>query len=398
MQIYEKNNLYQRKNDYFCTVKILYVVESLANKGGVERILTEKVNYLTSRYCFDVTVVCCTQQSSQPNAFPLFDKVKQVFMAVPYYDQYLYGYPKRLWVKWSLERQLQNTLVNVVKSEDPDILVGIGHYRANRVCSIKCRAKKVVECHEARPFSLSGMSQHRGRLTGFYMKHYRKLYFRTVERKADVVVTLTDGDLCEWERARRAMVIPNFSALPVNEYSTLKAKRVIAVGRLEWEKGYRRMLEIWHIVVRQHPDWHLDIVGNGCMENEIRKMIADKDIPNVVIFGTVENVWHEYAHSSIFVHTSFFEGFGLVLLEAMRHGLPCVAFDCPYGPRSIIEDGKCGFLVNDGDKKTFVARLGQLMDNEELRRQFSQAALEHVKQFDVDVVMGKWKKLFEGLS
>ena len=105
----------------------------------------------------------------------------------------------------------------------------------------------------------------------------------------------------------------------------------------------------------------------------------------------------EYATSSICVVTSYLEGFSLVILEAMKHGLPCVAFDCPYGPRHIIEDGKCGYLVKDGNNNDFEEKLNRLIDNRQLRMEFSRAAIERSKVFNTDVIMKQWHELFNAL-
>ena len=127
-------------------------------------------------------------------------------------------------------------------------------------------------------------------------------------------------------------------------------------------------------------------------------LIKMNKIKNLTIHNFTQNISQEYAKSSICVVTSFFEGFSLVLLEAMKHGLPCVAFDCPFGPRNIINDASNGFLVNDGDTKLFAERLCRLIEDEELRKQFSKAAIERSLLFDHDSIMNKWKILFEQLN
>lgn len=115
---------------------------------------------------------------------------------------------------------------------------------------------------------------------------------------------------------------------------------------------------------------------------------------NVFFHNFTPDISLEYASSSICAVTSYYEGFSLVLLEAMKHGVPCVAFDCPFGPRNIINDSYCGFLVDNGDIRIFADRLCRLIEDEKLRKQFSKSSLEVTKLYDIDVIMNKWKALF----
>lgn len=378
-------------------LKVAYFLESLVAFGGVERVLTDKANYMAIYFDYDVYIITCAQNPKQQNAFLLHESVEQVNLDVPYYEQYHYGYPKRLLVKRRIEKLIRQRLSEAIKIIDPDILIGVTHFEANLVSTIPCRAKKVIESHEARPFTMSGMSQYRNILSSIYMKFYRQVYLRTIERRADVVVSLTEGDAHEWRKSRRVEVIPNFSLMPIAEYCNCDTKRVIAAGRLSWEKGYDRLLKVWQIVSQRFPDWQLDIFGNGNLQESLEETIKNMEFQNVTIHPPVKDIDHEYANSSVCVLTSYFEGFALVLLESLRHGLPCVAFDCKFGPRSIIDDGACGYLVEDGNIELFAERVCNLIEFENKRMQFSLMAVEHARKFDVYGTMTKWKTLFENL-
>lgn len=383
-------------------MRIVYVIDSLASKGGAERILSEKMSYMAERYGYDVSVVTCYQDPvRQANVYPLSDKVKQVNLNIPYYSQYRYGYPLRLWKKWQLYQQLKHQLAATVHSIDPDILVGLGYFQADVVTAIQCRAVKVVEAHEARCFSMSDHGLQRSWLSRLYMHYYRLRYFRNVERQTDVVVTLTTGDAYEWRRAKRVEVIPNFTMMP--QPSSLSPhpsdkKRVMAVGRLEWQKGFDRLIDIWAMVAPRHPDWQLDIFGSGTMAATLQQLIAGRGLMHSAkIHPFTNHIQEEYLKSSLFVLPSRFEGFGLVLLEAMQSGLPCVVFDCPYGPGDVVADGQSGFVVKDGDTSAFAARLEQLMSDDDLRQRFSERSVERAQDFAADAVMMQCQKLIEAL-
>lgn len=378
-------------------MKIVYFVESLFLRGGIERIISDKANYLSEHFGYDIYIVTCAQKKSQPNAYYLSKTIHQIYLEIPYYSQYRYNYPKRLIVKYSINQSLKKAIHNAVKDLNPDIIIGMGQFLGDIVSSIDCKAKKIIESHEARCFTDSDFGKHGSTLSKFFARLYRKIYFRTIEQNADLIVTLTEEDKVLWNKARRVVVIPNFSSLEVSMISNCETKRVLAVGRLGEDKGFDRLIEIWKIVSHSHPNWQLDIYGNGSMERALKDKIELEHVNNISIKNATSSISFEYAHSSIFVLTSYFEGFALVLLEAMKHGVPCIAFDCPFGPRHIIEDNKSGYLIANGDINQFAQVLSLLIDNHELREQYSKASIERAKLFDIDVIMNYWKNLFESL-
>ncbi len=381
-------------------MKVVYVIDSLASMGGAERIITDKMNYMASHFGYEMFVITCYQDIAQsPNAYDLSETVHQINLNIPYYSQYHYRYPRRLWVKWSIYRELVSRLKATVQQIDPDVLIGLGYFMADVVSGIPCRAAKAVESHEARIFTMSDKGLSRSFLSRAYMKHYRKRYFKRVEKNADVVVTLTTGDAKEWMKAKRIEVVPNFTVMPVVKYNTVENKRVIAVGRLEWQKGFDRLIDAWAMVHQKHSDWQLDIYGSGTLEHDLKRQIRDCGLENnVVVHPFTSDINQKYAESSFFVLSSRFEGFGLVLLEAMQCGLPCITFDCPFGPGDVVADSQNGFVVKEGDVSAFAGKISQLIEDEGLRKQFSQASIERAKLFNVDSVMAQWRKLLEELA
>ena len=380
-------------------MNIVYIIDSLGSKGGAERILSEKMNYLATHFNYNVYVITCYQNPNDTkNAYFLSEKVKQINLCIPYYSQYCYNYPKRLYVKYNLYRKLISKLRTTILQIDPDVLIGLGYFIADKVCSVKCRAAKIIESHEARMFTMSNHGLSRSWLSRTYMKLYRKAYLKSVEQNADVVVTLTKGDAKEWRKAKRVEVIPNFTTMhpPLESYN-LNSKRIISVGRLEWQKGYDTLVEIWKLVSFKHPDWELVIFGSGTLESKIISLINDEKLKNITIHPFTSDISHEYSQSSIFALSSRFEGFPLVLLEALQHSLPCIVFDCPFGPRDVIDDGICGYVI-DNNIQLFAEKLSELIENDELRKQFSDAARKKAEVYNMDSIMQIWKNLFESLT
>lgn len=378
-------------------MKIVYVIASLATPGGTERIVSEKANYLADIFGYDVCIICYGQRKNVPNFYLISKKINQIYFGLQPYLQYQYKYPKRLLEKCTFRSHLRSMLSSAVKEIDPDILIGITHFRADFVCAINCKAKIIIESHIPRTFIESTTGNNHSRIN-FYKRLYDMKYFHSIEKNADVIVTLTESDHQQWTKAKRIEIIPNFSNIDVHHIYNYSKKRVITIGRLFKEKGFDRLLDIWRLVNDKHSDWQLDIFGDGVMKEELEQRIKSEIITNVTLRGTTNNISEEISNSSICIATSYYEGFSLVLLEAIKHGVPCVAFDCPFGPRSIIQDGKCGFLVENGNKTLFAEKLCILMEDEQLRQQFSKAAIERSKVFDKDTIMLQWKKLFESCN
>lgn len=380
-------------------MRIAYIIDSMAFKGGAERIISEKMNELSADDSYCIYIITCYQfPEDTPNTYYISEKVRQIHLQIPVHRQYKYHYPRRLWEKWRYHQMLSQKLSTTIDNIQPDIIVGVGYALADVVCNIRCQAKKVIESHEARHFTMSNvLYRERSPLSKMFVGIYRKIYLRTVEKKASVVVCLTREDAMDWKKAHRVEVIPNFSTMQVTAMSSGASKRVIAVGRLEWQKGYDRLIRIWKNVHAKHLDWQLDIFGEGTLKKELQAQIQKEQVSNITIHPFTEDISKEYANSSICVLTSRFEGFSLVLLEAMRHGVPCVTFDCPFGPSDVVDNEKCGYVIENDNIELFVQKLSEMMDQPETRKAFSERAIVKAKIFDKEVIMRQWKALFESL-
>ncbi len=379
-------------------MKIAYIIETLAVVGGLEKVISEKASYLAEHFGYDVSIISCTQSERQENAFPISTKVRQINLAIPYYKQYRYKYPLRLWIKYQTHQLLRSEMQRTVDEFHPDIIIGTLKFEADLVCKLNTTAKKIIECHEARPFAMSDLEHQRSFLSHIYMQYYeRRKYFKSIEKKADIVVTLTNGDKALWSTARKVEVIPNFSTMTPARHID-NQKRIIAVGRLSAEKGYDRLIAVWQQVFPKHPDWKLDIFGDGKQHDSLQELIENSDCRNITLHPSTSKINQEYGDSDIYVITSLFEGFGLTIVEAMINGLPCVAFDCPFGPHDIIDNNKNGFLVENGKIEQFAEKLCFLIEHPEVRTDFSVAAISKASSFNIDTIMDNWKSIFLSLK
>jgi glycosyltransferase involved in cell wall biosynthesis len=224
-------------------------------------------------------------------------------------------------------------------------------------------------------------------------------FVRTTIAALDAFVPLTRAD----ERDYRAMVddateitaIPNSLSWPAaSEPPPLVNKVVVAAGRFVPQKAFDRLIEAYAPLSASRPDWRLDIYGTGATKPKLRELIDELGVgSNVALPGYSRDISSVLAQSSIYALSSRFEGFPMVLLEAMSVGLPMVAYDCPRGPAETVRDGVNGRLVPNGDQAAFTTALEQLMDSPRLRQQMGAAALADAAAYEMPSIVDRWTEL-----
>jgi glycosyltransferase involved in cell wall biosynthesis len=235
-----------------------------------------------------------------------------------------------------------------------------------------------------------------------YSVHLRRSIARRYGR-LDAVVTLTERDAERYaellDGRTRVLAIPNGVPHIGGHRASLDSNVVITAGRLTRQKGYDRLLRAWARVSRERPDWRLEIYGAGPKRRRLRRQIAKLDIGDSAhLMGRTPALFERMADSAFFVMTSRYEGLPMVLLEAMGVGLPVISYDCPTGPRDVISDGVDGYVVPDGDRRAFVARMLELMDEPGTRKRMGEAALRKAQEYDVSRLAERWERLFADLA
>jgi glycosyltransferase involved in cell wall biosynthesis len=211
-------------------------------------------------------------------------------------------------------------------------------------------------------------------------------------------VVLTKGNTKEWKSLTNILVLPNPLSFYPGQSSSLQNKKVIAVGKQGYQKGYDRLLNSWKIVNKKHPDWKLEIYGTIAPESNLEEQAKRLDIDySVFFFRPEKDIESKYLDSSIYVMSSRFEGFGMVLIEAMACGVPCVSFDCNYGPSDIITHEVDGIVVPNGDCDLLANSICKLISDEALRTTMGKKAKENVKRFLTENIIKQWDVLFKSL-
>ena len=378
-------------------LKLVYLTPALYMAGGVERVLTLKANYFAEHFGYDVTIILTEGKGKSP-FYPLSDRIKVVNLDIGFEQLWNCSFLKKIFVYLKKQRQYKKALTAELMKLCPDITVSLLRREINFLIGIKDGSKKIGELHVNR----LNYRNFEANDTNFIKQLFAKLWmFSLVKqlKRLDRFVVLTEEDKLAWPELKNVSVIPDPLSFVPTAQSTLGVKRVIAVGRYVYQKGFDLLLQAWAKIERQCPDWMLVVYGDGDRapyEQMMRNLGIDTS--RCLLNGPTTDIQREYVNSSLFVFTSRFEGFGMVLVEAMACGLPVVSFACPCGPKDIVRDGEDGFLVENGNIDELVQQLMKLMVDHRLRTAFARHALQNVQRFNIEQTALRWKSVFESCT
>ena len=376
--------------------KIVYCTPALYMAGGVERVLTLKANYFAEQLGYDITIIL-TEGRNLPLFYPLSDKVKVVNLDLGFEELWHCSFLKKVYLYLKKQRQFKQKLRDELMRIKPDITVSLLRREINFITGIKDGSKKIGELHINR----ANYRNFDARESNFIKSLFSKFWMRNLVGKLqqlDKLVVLTDKDKASWVELSNVVAIPDPLSFQPSSRSELGNKRVIAVGRYSYEKGYDMLLSAWKKVAQECPGWRLDIFGDGdksSLEHLIESLNIDRD--TCALHGRTSDIEKEYVDSSLFVCSSRFEGFGMVIVEAMACGLPVVSFDCPWGPGSIISDGRDGVLVENANVDALADKIIQVLSAKDYMHELAQNAVDKSKKYRLESIALKWKSLFESL-
>ncbi len=365
-------------------MKLLYITNAINGSGGLERVLSIKASYLSDVLGYEVHIIVLNQGDA-----PLFYTFSSKIII---HDIKVIGNPLKYFYSYS------KGMKNVISIVKPDIISvcddGLKGFFIPFILNKKLNI--IYERHASVNLNINKNSLKKGLFTQFKdaMLHY------TMQNRAksfDKFVVLTNGNLKEW-KSNNVEVIPNPLSFFSNDSSDYNSKRIIAVGSHSYNKGYDLLLTSWSKVVQKHPDWILDIFGKKDRLETFVKLSNTLHLEqNVIFHDPVIDIEKKYLEASIMVLPSRSEGFGMVLIEAMACGLPCISFNCPHGPGDIIKNNEDGFLIENGNVEEFANKLILLIENKELRVTMGNTAKNNAKQYLPENIMNKWTHLFESL-
>ena len=366
--------------------KVVYILEQFYLHGGIEKITAAKVNWLIMNG-YEVTIIVNSQQN-KPFVYPLLEAVNFIDLALDYQSGISYFHPKNL-IKAPRHIFKLHKLLNKLK---PNVVIMLSlqfdHYTLPFITS----AKTIREHHSSRYY----YAIDRKKTTSIFkkLKYSFEDYILT---KYSHNVALTPDEKKHY-KANNLKVIPNGIVSSNNTLNLARKKIVLAAGRISKVKNFEHLLAIWQQLTVKYPDWQLHIYGGGAIayEKQLNQKIKDLGIAKTTcLCGNTTELAKKMQEAAIYAMTSHTECYPMVLLEAQEAGLPIISYDCPYGPRNIIQDELDGVLVENQNKEAFAIQLEKLILDETKRTEMSKHAIVAVNKNRLAVIMEEWVKLFK---
>lgn len=373
-------------------MRLIYFLPLLSTKGGQERTLTDKANWLVNQ---GHEVLFVTFENDGQIAYPTEKSVRHVDLGCPYFKIYQLPFVQRLSAAISLKKVFRSKMRGVIESFRPDVIVvavPLTEFFVRDVFKVAGRTPIIVESHLARGYEAIKRGLTEKIIDIFYPPAY-------AIRKSAMLIALTEGDARNWRRIHKnVVVIPNPVTFCPDTLSLVESSkcRIICVGRLSPQKRFDRLVDAFSLIAAKYPQWHIDIYGRGQEDSEqsFLQYVSTKGLKSrVCLHTTTDDIYTEYQNSDFYVLSSDFEGFGLGIVEAMACGIPVIATDCPFGPSEIIEDGKTGLLAKMS-VKDLAEKMEWMITHDEERKNMGIQAYEAAARYRKELIIPEWEKAY----
>ena len=359
-------------------MRLVFLTEQLYAIGGIERVLSTKLQYWSRQPNVELYIITYNQLS-RPLAYDLPPNCKHIDCGIQYLSGRSYFHPKN----WAVIYKHAIVLKGLLKNIQPSIIVSCS-YTPDQFFLPFIRpngCKLVKEIHA------SGFQIHTG------LRRYLHQLFKAYD---SLVVLNTFEQL--YFKSYKTKVIPN--CLPAYDApQSPKTNKVVFVGRLAPVKQIEQLIDIWSAIEHLCPDWVFELYGNGSedYEAQLKALVKKMQLKNLHFMGAHQQLNEVYNQASILVLSSATECFPMVILEAMQHGVVVISYDSPNGPKAMIQNGVNGILVPLNNLQAFKEALFNIIDNPKQRMVISAATKAAFKQYETDIVMPIWRNLFNSL-
>lgn len=361
-------------------LNIVILTDQLSKIGGINSLINIKANYWSTIKGHRIDIVT-TEQKGEKNFYRFSEQVSFHDLGIDYNRNSSYFGPK------NIAKVLKNfwRLNKLLKGLKPDLVIIANHIPVTFFFPLLATRAKFLKEYHFTQF-------HRSKMKLTPMIRFEKF----IEKFLDFKVVLNEEEKSFYTKGQ-IVHIPN--PIPLNFIEKPKfdigsrQKTAVAAGRFSPVKRFDLLLEIWSVFKKSNTDWHLEIYGDGTGQevSYLQGLIDEYGIKDSVqLVAPVDNLMEIMQGKGLYLMTSIQECFPMVLLEAQAAGLPIVAFDCPTGPRNIIETGKTGYLVELDDVDTFVNRLLELTNQEEKRMELAESGFDSVQEYLLAPVMDQW--------
>ncbi len=355
-------------------MKICFISGDINRAGGTERVCSLIANGLAEKH--DVTIL-----SLKNGLNPFFECNKKIKIESLNLEKDTGFFKRKLCPYLKLKKFLKNN--------PQDVIINVDVISTLYTLPMKLFFKTKVIAWEHFNYRINNGTKNRD--------YARKL----CAKYADYIVVLTDADKNEYKNNLKMKAPIKRIYNPIVgkiHHNDLKQNIVLTVGRFSYQKNFEELVCIWEKVEKNNPQWKLVICGGGSEFDNIKKMASEKKLKNIEFPGVCKDIDKYYKNASIFVMTSRFEGFPMVLLEAQQNSIPLIAYDCFTGPSEIIDNDKNGYLIDYGDREEFIKKLEIMMNNKEILTRFSKYSYDSVKKYDIKEIINEWEKVLEEIS
>jgi glycosyltransferase involved in cell wall biosynthesis len=364
-------------------MRIVYLINRLDIHGGIEKILSLKVNSLIREYGYEITIITTSHKKGTPFLYPLEKNVEHIDLDLRYLTDKSLFHPANILVIIKHYFKLKEK----VRLLNPSIIISSGFSPEQYFLPFVFKSiPKIKELHFS-GFILKGQ---KFSLSKVFYNFLNKVY-----KKYDALVLLNKDEI-NYFPFKNVQVIPNFIPIDFDGIDFKRQKIIVAAGRIADVKQFDHLIKAWGFIADQFQDWEVRIYGNGDTKlfKSLESLIVDMEIPRISLMGDTSLLQEELFRSSVYAMTSKNECFPMVLLEAQMAGLPVVSYNCPTGPGNIIENEISGFLVEPQNIIEFSNKLKSLIEDELLRIEMGINARKNVNKYSTSEIIKKWNDLF----
>ena len=369
-------------------MRLLFLLSSIASVGGVERVMVEKANWLSSRG-HDVMILTY-EQANNPFSFKIHSAIYVKDLDCRFYTLYKENIFWRVIKKAKMRRQFKARFHQVIDEFHPDAIVAptnTGNFM-KAIISARKKTNIIIESHSAYQYDM---------MKGSIIKKARAILLLHTYKKCDLLIALTKGDANFWKKhVYNVKVVANPTSLYLEDIKHVKRMpgRIICPARLHPQKRLDRLIYAFSLIEKKHPLWYIDIYGDGYLKEQLLYLIKKLELTDRIhIFPPTKNIKAEYSKSQMFVLSSDYEGLSLTLLEAMSCGVPPVAVKCPYGPDEVIEHEVTGLLA-DMTVQDLAIKMDWMMTNNKERKKIGERAHQYAERFKEKNILLEWEKAY----
>lgn len=377
-------------------MKIVYCTDSICYLGGIQNITITKANGL-AQIGHQVWIIVTDNKYSPLH--PVDPKVQVINLDINYFED---DWKSKFYVIKSIlikRKKHKKAIAKVLNDINPDVVISTGTSEKNFLPNIRLNSTPIFirEIHNQKGYRLLHAKSLFEKIMAIIGNWYD--YSWNINKYDQIVVLTNEDKELNWKNNSKVSVISNPVTFDTNiKTAPLTNKKIITAGRLVHQKNYKSLINAWKIVNQKHPDWQLEIWGDGALKNELSKQINTLGLNNkVLLMGYTNDIISWMLQASGCVLSSLYEGISLVLIEAMSCGLPIVSYACQCGPKDLIEHGKNGFLCEVNDETKLAEYICSIIEDEKLRIKIGQASKKKSEKFRIEKIATQWANLFQTL-